>query len=360
MKKIFFAFVLVSLMCSSVLGGFEVVAKNSPKPLLTVDDIVTSICNDSLEITHKSITINNQKVKLYPEFKDKEKVLKKFTKEYQDLLLLIKEEFELDNLSVDNWKDYQLAVINTQGYKESIELVRMKQFFDIFENTKQNDKIEELAIQLNASNKGNSLLFDNSLLKKIDLLTPYNSTKLSPVPNSITMSSVGINIDDAVQYATDYATSPNTAEYDKFSSDCTNFVSQILEAGGVQQEVYDDETKGWWHKVSTNWLGWTVHDHSISFIRADTFAKYMGVTYTTKNHENFSQNLSKGDFIAYDSGSDGDWDHMAFVTAIGATYTDYRDYKVAQHTTNYHAWVSSSENGWEILESKGYTYGIVR
>lgn len=56
---------------------------------------------------------------------------------------------------------------------------------------------------------------------------------------------------------------------------------------------------------------------------------------------------------------------MAFVTDKKTTQSTYNgkkyyDYKVAQHTSNYHAWTSSSTNGWENLEDNGYTYGIIR
>lgn len=57
----------------------------------------------------------------------------------------------------------------------------------------------------------------------------------------------------------------------------------------------------------------TIHKHSISFIRADTFAKYMGIGYTTNNHKNFSQHLERGDIIGLDKQNNGDRDHMAFV-----------------------------------------------
>jgi len=43
------------------------------------------------------------------------------------------------------------------------------------------------------------------------------------------------NVSAAVSYAERYAWSPNTAQYPYFNVDCTNFISQILEAGGVAQ-----------------------------------------------------------------------------------------------------------------------------
>ncbi|WP_427339777.1 amidase domain-containing protein [Caloranaerobacter sp. DY30410] len=58
------------------------------------------------------------------------------------------------------------------------------------------------------------------------------------------LESIIITINKTVNKAI-YATSYNTPKYDKFISDCTNFASQILEAGGISQEDYSpDETNG--------------------------------------------------------------------------------------------------------------------
>ena len=57
------------------------------------------------------------------------------------------------------------------------------------------------------------------------------------------------------------------------------------------------------------------------------------------------------------------WEHMAFVTAVdnyvGNSYR-YYDYKVVQHTNNYHLWTSNSGNGWEDVGSDGGRYGRIR
>ncbi|MEG2354300.1 MAG: amidase domain-containing protein, partial [Clostridium sp.] len=82
-------------------------------------------------------------------------------------------------------------------------------------------------------------------------------------------------------------------------------------------------------------------------------------------HSAFSGKLYAGDIIGYDGSSDGDWDHLGFITQADdytANYGGkiYYDYKVAQHTTDYHAWTSTSTNGWENLGDSGYTYGLIR
>lgn len=60
--------------------------------------------------------------------------------------------------------------------------------------------------------------------------------------------------------------------------------------------------------------------------------------------------------------SDGDFNHVAFVVEADnykVNYSEkiYYDYKVAQHTSDYLEWISSSKNGWENI---GGRYAIVR
>lgn len=60
--------------------------------------------------------------------------------------------------------------------------------------------------------------------------------------------------------------------------------------------------------------------------------------------------------------NDEDFDHVAFVVEADnykANYSGkiYYDYKVAQHTSDYLEWTSSSKNGWENV---GGRYAIVR
>ena len=129
----------------------------------------------------------------------------------------------------------------------------------------------------------------------------------------------------------------------------------------ANQEVYDSVHSIWWHKYNPNaWL--TKHTHSRSWTMADTFCRYMGIILTTTSHYSFSTNVFKGSIIAQDVSDDGDWDHVGFVTAADnyvGSY-GYYDYKVAQHTGNYHLWTSNSGHHWEDLESNGGRYGRIR
>lgn len=160
------------------------------------------------------------------------------------------------------------------------------------------------------------------------------------------------NVRAAVLYAEKYAWNANTGQYAYYKGeDCTNFVSQILEAGGVSQVSSASENSGWWHRVVNG-----RHEHSISWVRSDTFARYMGIGYTTNRIMNLSMNIQVGDILALDNNSDGDWEHMGFVTyknshmgsyTLDNTILTYYDFIVAQHSNNYNTWVSANDNNWD-------------
>lgn len=353
--------------------------KNMKQEVMQIDSTITN-----------SINVNGQEVELYPEFVNNEEALKSFKEKYQTELLFIQEKLELEDLTLVNWKEYNDIIIQLPDLIEEIpeniliNLTDMEIFFDIYENSYKNLEVLEFCNKTIANNYrtfyvDKNFNIDKDKIEDLNILLPYTSeintynkkSKSSHEDvqkhyNIEPFTTIGINKTAAINYATNYATSRNTSYYASFSSDCTNFVSQILENGGISQVISSSENSGWWHKkvTDTSILGYH-HKHSISWINADTFCRYMGVSYKTKIHLDFSSNLSVADIIAFDKASDGDWDHVGFVT-LADGYTGnyngkvYCDYKVAQHTTDYNAWTSSSTNSWETLEDKGYTYAIIR
>lgn len=81
----------------------------------------------------------------------------------------------------------------------------------------------------------------------------------------------------------------------------------------------------------------------------------------------FSSRVKKGSFIGYDKQGDGDWDHMAFVTVKTGKKkktngVSYYDFKIAQHSGDYNAYVSSSKCGLDQLHkvNKSIVYCIVK
>lgn len=165
----------------------------------------------------------------------------------------------------------------------------------------------------------------------------------------LTSALSGFNVAKAYGYATSYATKPNTSSYQYFSKgDCANFASQIMENAGVRQ------TSKWWHRRVGN-----LHVHSNAWMRADDFARNAQVNYVTSSNSAFSIHMNPYDFIAADYAHDGSWDHIGFVVNKRKIASGY-DYNVAQHTSNYIAWASSSINGWDKIGAAGGYYGIIR
>ena len=318
--------------------------------------------------------INDNNYLLYPTFDDPEKAIEAISSDAKATLDLLSKTYNLKSMSSYNWQQYRDAMLNIHDNPDkpdwycetSDEYDMLLGFFDLYENAQSNAEIELLSTNATASTK--SISEGREILEILNLLLPDQKTlgneqAETPVEASITRTTVlDFNIGKGLTYAEEHATKPNTKIYKYFANgDCANFASQILEAGGVKQiNKSPDKTSGWWHIHNIN-NAFNPHTHSRSWTEAKTFAKYMGVTYSTKSNKAFSANIKKGDFIAFDKESDGDYDHIGFVTGVATSKTgNYYPYKVAQHTNNYNEWTTSNTNNWEKLGAQGSTYARIR
>ena len=330
---------------------------SNPYPLLNgIDSIIDG----------GTINIHGTKNTLYKVFDNPSNAINDLKNIVPEILNTLSQNFDLEPICDANWKEYQDAMYilldsdsKPTNYNESnIQFRTLRSFFDIYENQEKNETI------LNKYETTDQVYKKN--VSQIGELLPYFEPAAQNFIAEITFARAALNIDvaAAVDYAQTYATSPNTPRYHRFNNgDCTNFVSQILENAGVKQVVYDSEYSGWWHTRTSGFLGLGYnHKHSRSWTMADTFCRYMGVGYTTTSNVLFAENIVAGCCIAADFDSDGDWDHMGFITHsdLSAGSYGYRDYRVAQHTPNYIAWASTTNNNWEVVGSDGGTYARVR
>lgn len=319
----------------------------------------------------QAVVIEGKINPLYCTFANEDYALRQLRSRVPNTLDLISSKYSLKEINKSNIDEYKKILNslsdNSEFFQNDEELQNFKSFIDIYEGYNRNEKLLEKVKALENKNK---LSKEDKI--EIGMLLPYYAP-LAVEASSYIQERLGAlrstlpDLNAAVRYAEKYAWTPNVSEYgiakQKFviDADCTNFVSQILHASGVSQVVYGNENYGWWHRK--NWFGG--HDYSISWINADVFARYMGVGYTTTNHQSFAQNIIVGDFIAFDRESNGTWDHMGFVT-----YRDnserwyngkyYQNYIVAQHTSNYNMWVSEEQNHWEFIGDNNGRYGRVR
>lgn len=328
--------------------------------------------------TKEAIVVDGREYLLYCTFDDPEAAVENIHTELEDFVNLLQTTYALPDFSPSTADVYYYASIQLlddpqrpEWYTEcSEEFDKMEVFYDIYENVESNDAIKT-ALAANQRTSANAS--ENVMDLSVALLLPYgeyaaylddNRLTLSDVREQLGINDLNFTVSKGIEYASAHATSPSAWNYGYFSiqGDCANFASQILENGGVSQVVYSSKLSGWWHKYSENHAGGRNHFYSNSWINADTFAKYMGVGYKTSNHSTFSKNIRVGDFIAYDKNGDGSWQHIGFVTARGVpgTALGYIDYKVAQHSTNYHEWTSGTKNGWENAISSSGFYARVR
>ncbi len=309
-----------------------------------------------------SISVNNVENSLYRVFENQAKALEDIKLKVPDLLDTLASEYNLEPLSDSSWQEYRDAMYmlfdssnKPEDYSESNKDFRtLRAFFDIYENYQKNQEIMAVYNGLTTSK--------SSAIQELGLLLPYTEPLAQEFMSITTLRQprASFNINNAIAYARKHATFVNYPAYHYFpSGDCTNYVSQILENGGVRQVVYDSVYSGWWHKRTAGLF----HTHSQSWTLADVFSRYMGVKYTSRSHIYLAKNIDKGNIIAADFDGDGDWDHLGFVTESNDYYSPscgFYDYKVAQHTSNYLAWTSSKTNGWELIGPDGGTYARIR
>lgn len=344
MKK----FLILLVIIFSTIIAFPVTAKEKEEKELSFDKIFAS---QIIEL--ETINRGDYYFDLFVEFINNEIALNTINQKDLKIINNINKEYDLGKISEDNWEIYYSLVRSYFDlFKEEIdvdyaEYLLLVKFFDIFENKYVNEQI-------------NKVLSKETLgeleLEQLYYLLPYDNefVKQHQGVFSVDSSRVALNLTEEINYANSYAIlpAPIGLYYYFRNGDCANFTSQILYAGGQPQVVTNSVYTGWWHKMV---VGGTpshptfTHTHSRSWTFADDFIRYFGTLGTYTSHFSFSQNIVKGSYIGLDSNNDGNWNHVGFVMdkASYSSSLGYYDYLVAQHTTNYKKWTSSSGNHWE-------------
>lgn len=142
----------------------------------------------------------------------------------------------------------------------------------------------------------------------------------------------------AARYADQYWSSYNKS-YPSFANkggDCTNFVSQALFAGGIQQRpsplfsgtaawyMTQQNGKNW--SWSTSWINSQDNSLFLSTLGGTVVQTVVGATANTV----VPSNAQQGDVVLYDWTNDGVFDHEAIIATADGQYVD-------AHTNNrYH------------------------
>lgn len=124
---------------------------------------------------------------------------------------------------------------------------------------------------------------------------------------------VKYNAERAANYAQTYAKKRNP-KYVSYASNCTNFVSQALEAGGYKQN------NAWFCGMVASSQKWSVSKQNYNYVRKQKWG-YLVKKYSMSGNLTrpgcFAPGVSKGGVIYYDWNADGKIDHASFVTFSG-------------------------------------------
>lgn len=318
--------------------------------LSLIDGITTVNAQpDPLKISmnDEDIVIDGKNVELFETFDNNILALKAIQENYSNLLDELMNNHSLAPLSSENIEDYKsICASELNSNLANAEIKGLYHYLDTYILRSENDAIKDLSIQYNKTQ-------DKELLLQIDLRSPYTSEK---VYEKASLMGRTFYVDDAVAYAVKYATNYNGV-FPSYSNDGTNFASQIVNAGGIDAYNNGDKQTGW-------------YPGSMSWINAHRFANWFGIWNKSTDHGWFSNNASRGDFVALDFDSNGTWDQIGFVTdkeGYVGKWTDskgntmyYKDYRIAQHSPDYNSWASWDSCSWEeAWWVKNATYGIV-
>ncbi len=191
-------------------------------------------------ITDKVYDIDGISLTLFPEFVDQNQAINEMEENCPNVIAVLQKTYELDDFSSDNWKEYrdkQIEYLENPEKKEwyteyNTEYGYLDGFFDIFENHDQNkiiiDEMKKMG-SIRELSKHDEII-DQLPWKTIDKFKKELSEKTNTV---VTKTKLQLSSSAATTYAIKYATSPNKKVFGYVQDhDCTNFASQIMNAGG--------------------------------------------------------------------------------------------------------------------------------
>jgi len=140
----------------------------------------------------------------------------------------------------------------------------------------------------------------------------------------------------AAAYADKWWNSYNPAFPSFPENDCTNYISQSINAGGMPINYTGNANSGWWVRKDAWSYSWTVAN-SLRWYLSSLQGKGSMLVNSAKE-------LEIGDVISYDFNGDGRWDHNSIVTAKTADGSPL----VNAHTAN------SFQRLWNYETSPAY------
>lgn len=367
MKKRLWTFVVViSLLVSTIDVAY---AQNTPLfAEIILEGKLSEVALENISLnesirTYDSFEVSGQEIRLYPETTlSAQEAIEMFPNGYAYIADSAEElgiPSELDNVQFQSFAK-RFAMFESSDSGLAAECQSFAIYMDYYENAAINSEIlsaaslrsissEELEelMPINASSKATTASGEESVLQS-EINTVSSSTYDANAAVSYAYSWWNkTNNSDYPYYAEYYGMDASKNDYNDLDegrtgqsvpvrgwSDCTNFVSQCLLAGGVTQVksglfLPHQKTSNWYYsdsKPSHTWGG------------ASNFYNHwkdrVGVADSTSQ-------LGLGDVISIDFGSDGSSDHTVIIVSAGTT--DSTKTLAAHSTDRYNTYYSDGE-----------------
>jgi len=341
--------------------------------LITISSPSTTVAFAEEKTAVSKISINQEKFDYYKIPTDlgktKETVKKNGKIKYEKSLKVVEKYLISKNLDLvydlDNPK-FQEAIkslgtmVDVFKKNEQDDVVNLVKFIDLYENYELNERLKELEVKsLNEGLTEEEEAEVNSLLPVTSTPTLETNVGNDGYAQIATVFSNGYNNIAARDYAYKWTENEelggaklrNNAQYGYYSkiygctncwNDCTNFVSQVLKAGGMKfkQNGVRPMTSGYQY-----WFYSNIYDPAYSWGRAKEFHEHWD--YRTTIASSVSA-LQTGDVVSMDFTNDGSVDHIAF---ISKNFGDASSQKyLTQHSTD-----REEQTTLATLYGKGYT-----
>ena len=292
---------------------------------------IVKIFSDKVKTYSTLVNEDGKEIGFYPEVKlSKTELLDSYRYAYQ----YVSKQANMNGISndIDDVEFQQFAkmyaLVETANQALNEELKEFSYIMDLYENKQKNEEIK-------------TKLKEKDRYEEIIPLMPTTETPTSPVPDTLFKEpkkvSNGYNATQAVTYAKEWWNKTNNTGYPYYAeyykqditnnayndldenmegqsstrrgwSDCTNFVSQCISAGGMKYRKTGILLP---HRQSSNWY---YEDKKPSHTWGGANNFYLHWKERAGIAENSSV-LNLGDVLSIDFTQDGDIDHTAIITS---------------------------------------------
>ena len=323
-KKIALSILLCAFMVMPAAFAFSI--ENSVEPQASMDEYsmkdIEIILLEYLETTNSELDVGT------PEFYD----------------FVVNQLLGDRDVNLENHKDYTLIHSYLASYKVAYDDFLILQAV-LEDDSLDSKNVSDMSQEILSEN--DSILYDaNTNEVTFDVSENFDNTTIGDIKAEVAQNEAnsrsefsgiisraysGYKASSAISYAKTWGLSRNTPTYQNYVSDCTNFVSQCVYAGGVPMTGVPSKagttatTTKWYSKrfINDGYQGTTYDTYAVStsWLRVEDFISYMQNRVTKKvcnTREDLRKNVKAGDVVFLADANNKPY-HAVFISGVGST-----------------------------------------